>query len=350
MTLDELDLEDEILDNNNPQQVENEPEDLDKPWIDPTGTPQDPEPPQESEDDILTAFLKSKGINPDAIKMENENGEVEEFRFNDLSRDEQLQIINYNPKEYNYDLDAEETEFLNMLRQNNLSVRDYLNYYGNQAVQNYLGGLEDNTVYNVDSWSDDELFIADLKEKVPDLTDEEVLQQLELEKQNEALFNKKMSGLRSSYKQKEEMMLQQETAEKQKEEEERAAAFENLIVQTIQENGTIDFGDSQLSLSEDDMNEVASFILDSDAAGVRHLAKALNDPKTLVDMAWFALKGREALAAISKYYKQKITEVGKSNYDKGYSDATAGRTASKTIVKKSQPSRQTNFKSIDDLD
>ncbi len=47
-------------------------------------------------------------------------------------------------------------------------------------------------------------------------------------------------------------------------------AYEDEILQAIQDNETIDLGESSLTLSEDDMNEIASFILDSDAAGVRY--------------------------------------------------------------------------------
>jgi len=47
------------------------------------------------------------------------------------------------------------------------------------------------------------------------------------------------------------------------------------------------------------MNEIASFILDTDSAGVRYIAKALNDPKTLVEMAWWTLKGHDALNQIT---------------------------------------------------
>ena len=62
-----------------------------------------------------------------------------------------------------------------------------------QAIQDYLDHLEDEPEYQVDGMTDDELFIADLKANVPELTDDEALEQLNLEKQNEALFNKKMS-------------------------------------------------------------------------------------------------------------------------------------------------------------
>ena len=182
-----------------------------------------------------------------------------------------------------------------------------------QAIQDYLDHLEDEPEYQVDGMTDDELFIADLKANVPELTDDEALEQLNLEKQNEALFNKKMSGMRASYQQREEAAIQQAQAEAEAQQKEMYEAYEDEILQAIQDNETIDLGESSLTLSEDDMNEIASFILDSDAAGVRYLAKAINDPQMLVQMSWFALKGQEAIRQISEYYKHQITEQSKAN-------------------------------------
>lgn len=151
------------------------------------------------------------------------------------------------------------------------------------------------------------------------------------------------------------MLAQQEEEEQRLAAEKAAQEFEDTIVAAIQENDTIDLGESSLTLSEDDMNEIASFILDSDVAGVRHIAKALNDPKTLVGMVWYALKGQEAFSQITDYYKQKITEASKYNYNKGFEDAKGGKApnAAKTVVKKPAGSKAAPAKkvlTIDDLD
>lgn len=312
----------------------------------------DPEPQPEDED-LITSMLKAKGINPDAIKLQNENGEIEEIPFSELSKEEQLDLLSYDEAEDNYGLEPEEIDLINELRTNNLSVQDYLKAHRAQAIQEYLSQIEEEPNYQVDEMSDDELFITDLKATVPELTEDEAIEQLNLEKQNEALFNKKMSGMRAAYKQREDALVQQAQEAQEAQQREAAEAFENEIVQAIQDNETIDLGESQLTLSEDDMNEIASFILDSDAAGVRYLAKAVNDPQTLVQMAWFALKGPEAMRQISEYYKHQITEVSKANYKKGFEDAKAGKTSNpaKTVVKR--PNQQTGRKSnpsIYDLD
>ena len=56
-------------------------------------TPTQPEddPILDNEDeDIISAFLQSKGINPKAVKLQNEDGETEEVDFSTLSKEDQL--------------------------------------------------------------------------------------------------------------------------------------------------------------------------------------------------------------------------------------------------------------------
>ena len=114
----------------------------------------------------------------------------------------------------------------------------------------------------------------------------------------------------------------------------------------------MDLGDSQLSLTVDDKNELASFILDADATGVRHFHKALNDPSTVVKMAWYALKGEEAFAQVSDYYRQEISKAARYNYAKGYEDAKRGHVAdsAKVVVKKSSGKKGSKPLTINDID
>lgn len=307
------------------------------------------EEPQE-EEDVISAFLRSKGINPNSIKFTGEDGQQEEHKFADLSAEEQLQILQYNELDDNYGLTNEETQLINNLRSNNLSVQDYNDYIAKQAIENYT---KNNTQpqYQVDSISDDELFIIDLKARIPELSDEEVLAELDSAKANEDLFTKKVQSIRDDYKQKEDLIEQQEQQLRQQEAAQQAQQFEQLIINTIQENDSIDLGDSQLALSVDDKNEIASFILDEDATGVRYISRALDDPRTLVKMVWYALKGDEAFSKISDYYKSKISEAAKYNYNKGYEDAKSGKAANlaKSIVRK--PAKSTNKPlTINDID
>lgn len=291
---------------------------------------------EEEEEDLVTSLLKSKGIDPSAIKMQNEEGVVEEISFDNLSRDEQLQLLGYDDSDDNYGLDDDEVNFINQLRSNNLSIADYNKHIAKQAVEQYIQQTQSGNepLMQVDLISDDELFLVDLKSRIPDLTDDEALDELERAKANTNIYTRQIQSLRDEYKQREEAILKEEQEQALAEQQAEAARFEQVIVETIQNNSSFDLGDSALELSVDDKNELASFILDTDVAGVRYLAKALNDPKTLVKMAWYALKGEEAFSQISDYYKQEISKTAKANYQKGYDDAKSGKSAAKAVVKK----------------
>lgn len=359
MNLDELDIDDVGLGEDGAEGTIFDEDTYTKPWMgdsEPEGEEQPDNTPSNEpndDDDIIVTLLKDKGINPASIKFQNESGEIEEKAFDELTKDEQLQILNYDDSQDNYGLDDDEVSLINELRQSNLSAEEYKQFIARQAVQEYLANNDPETqIYEVDSIPDDELYVIDLKAKIPELTDEDAASELELAKQNEALYQKKIQSIRNEYKQRENLVIQQQEEEQRLEAEKAAQEFENSIIAAIEENDTIDLGESSLTLSEDDMNEIASFILDSDAAGVRHIAKALNDPKTLVGMVWYALKGQEAFSQISEYYKQKITEAAKYNYNKGYEDAKNGNkpNAAKTVVRKSKTTSDKKVVSINDLD
>lgn len=359
MNLDELDIDDVGLGEDGAEGTIFDEDTYTKPWMgdsEPEGEEQPDNTPSNEpndDDDIIVTLLKDKGINPASIKFQNESGEIEEKAFDELTKDEQLQILNYDDSQDNYGLDDDEVSLINELRQSNLSAEEYKQFIARQAVQEYLANNDPETqIYEVDSIPDDELYVIDLKAKIPELTDEDAASELELAKQNEALYQKKIQSIRNEYKQREDLVIQQQEEEQRLEAEKAAQEFENSIIAAIEENDTIDLGESSLTLSEDDMNEIASFILDSDAAGVRHIAKALNDPKTLVGMVWYALKGQEAFSQISEYYKQKITEAAKYNYNKGYEDAKNGNkpNAAKTVVRKPKTTSDKKVVSINDLD
>lgn len=351
MDLNEIDdLDDDLMNEESPQLDDNQDSYEEHPYDDDYQEDDTVEEEPQDEEDVISAFLRSKGINPNSIKFTGEDGQQEEHKFADLSAEEQLQILQYNDLDDNYGLTNEETQLINSLRSNNLSVQDYNNYIAKQAIENYT---KNNTQpqYQVDSISDDELFIIDLKARIPELSDEEVLAELDSAKANEDLFTKKVQSIRDDYKQKEDLIEQQEQQLRQQEAAQQAQQFEQLIINTIQENDSIDLGDSQLALSVDDKNEIASFILDEDATGVRYISRALDDPRTLVKMVWYALKGDEAFSKISDYYKSKISEAAKYNYNKGYEDAKSGKAANlaKSIVRK--PAKSTNKPlTINDID
>ena len=304
-------------------------------------------------EDLITSLLKSKGIiDPTLIKFEDESGEIVEMDFSTLSKQEQLAILTNSPNiETELDLDENEIEFLNELRTNDLTTQEYLEFYKKQAIQEYLDNSE--TEYQVAQLTDDELFIFDFKERYPDVSDDEIIEALDYDKENVNLFNKKIANLRGFYQEREkELLLESAEIQKNKEEQEEEILKSQII------NSAASFANiGEFELDNDDREQVSNFLLGKDSTGTRHIAKALNEPDSLFKMGWFLLKGEEALSSLSDYYKDRITEYSKLNYQKGFDDANSGKNFPSAKVVKQDSRSTTNgnktngtFKTIHDLE
>lgn len=318
------------------------------------GDPEGEDDDANSEESITDKFLRTKGINPRAVKFESSDGYTEQD-FNDLSEEEQLQILQSSELDDDYGLTDDEINVINSMRRNNWSPSDYNNYIANLAIKNYVSQQQslDEPIYNIDNFSDEELYLIDLKQQIPDITDEEAYNELDNAKLNPEVFNKRIQSLREEYKDREDSIRERAEADAKAAADAQMEQFSNTILNTIEQNSVIDLGDSSLEMSNEDKNVVANFLLGKDQAGVRHVARALNDPKSLVEMAWYLTRGREAFNTLQNYYKQKITETARRNYTKGYEDASGGRKANsaKAVVKRSKKNAPLNRElTIDDID
>lgn len=114
--------------------------------------------------DFLTSFLSEYGLKDGKVTYENDDGTTEEVDFDSLDSEEKINIL----KELTSpNLSKDEIEVINYLRANNATIQDVITYYSQKAVEDYIkenGPIEKQ--YSVDEYSDDELYIADLKSKI----------------------------------------------------------------------------------------------------------------------------------------------------------------------------------------
>jgi hypothetical protein len=173
-----------------------------------------------------------------------------------------------------------------------------LNHVKQQAIQEYLAVQQ--PLDSVESMSDDEIFLTDLFTRIKDITDEEAQQELDTAKQNEAIFSKKVEALRKDLLEKESIRKQEETAIAEEEKKQSFETFKQSLLDTAPNVKGIA---GRIELDEEDINETIDFLLSEDATGTRYIAKALNDPASLLKMAWFYIKGEEAIDQIATYYE-----------------------------------------------
>ena len=259
-----------------------------------------PEPEKEEKEDYLTRVLKSKGVDKSRVRIENENGDIEEWDFDDLDDETKYGLLS----QQDIPLSDDEIQDINFLRRNRMNLRDFAKYQQEQAVKDYLAQNQ-NPQYTVDQVSDDDLFKFELKEQMPDLTDDEVDEQLNKAKENESFFRKKIQALRTEYKNMEDAQTKQMEADAQAQSEQQFNAMAQAIVSAARNidemNGMV--------LDDDDKEEVLSFLLDRDANGQSQFYKLFENPDALFKMAWFALKGPEAYDALTDYYKGEIAKA-----------------------------------------
>lgn len=276
--------------------------------------------PQETNSDFVSFFLKAHGIqNPNRISFQDDEGNLQEMDWNSLDNETKHNIINSFYEEKPVEYTDKEKEFIEKLRQDRLTPKEYTEHIGKLAIEKYIKENSASPEYSVDSYSDDELFVADLANRMPDLTEEEALEALEKIKENPTLFERQIGAIRKHYKQLEDENNKRIQEEKELQEQEQITQFNNSITEAI--NGFTEYAGYTLNMDKDDVNTLYDFITGQDAAGNNHFVKTLSDPASLVKTAWLALNGQRMLEDITNYFQKEITNVRKASYEKGKADA-----------------------------
>lgn len=295
------------------------------------------------EGDFISELLKSRGIEDSTkIKFENDNGEIEEVDWNSLSNEDKLNILNSSEDTSEENLDDSEIELINAIRQSNLTPAEYIQYLQRSSVENYLQNSQQHT-YSIDQYSDEELYVMDLINKSEDITEEEAIEALETAKANDVLFKKQIAAIRNEYRKAEEESIQYSQLQQQQD----AQAQYNQFAEQI-ENSIINFKEfsgCELNMSDEDMQNLYDFVTGYDKAGNNWFSKALRDPESVVQMAWFYLYGEKMIQDMNEYYQKEITNVRKDSFNKGKEAAKKGNSK---VVYKPKSNNQTTYE--DDLD
>lgn len=336
--LDDIGLEEP---DNEPSQTDPEPE----PGLDPSPAEGDGD---NQDDDFITTLLKSRGIyDKSKIKFEDEEGSVVEYNWDDLSNDEKLNIVYSSEQDPDTDLDDAEAQLINAIRQSGLTPAEYLEHLQEEGVNSYIQNNQDaGYQYQIDQYSDDELFIFDFMSRMGDVTDEEAQDALEKAKSNETLYAKQVAALRNEYKAIEDENNRQAQFELEEQERERYNQFAEQVADQIGDFN--EFSGYDLNLSDEDRDDLYEFITGADGAGNNHFAKALSDPQILVQTAWFALNGKQMMEDITNYFQNEIKQVRKESYEKGLEDAKNGKKKAPVVFKDKQPGAADDV--YDDLD
>ena len=308
---------------------------------------------QETSDDFMSDFLKSRGIDdPSRIIFEDDNNQMIERDWKDLSKEEKLNILNM-PLETtqkedtnNIDLTDDEISLLNQIRQSNMTPTEYINQLSSgQVIQE--------PQYSIDQLSDDEVYLLDLESRVGELSDEQAAQALNIAKQqDEELYKKQIEGIRREYKEREDLKNQQTQAQLEEEQLEAFNKYRDSVIDSI--NNLTSIGNLDLNFEDADKENLAEFMLSQDESGKNYLYEALQDPEILTKAAWFILNGEEAFNSITDYFKNQIKMISENQYKKGLEDGKKNNSNNQsnkpTVVINKNQNVHRQYNSIEDLD
>ena len=323
MIMDEKNYYDSLLDDpvdDQNQTTEEVIEDNDEPLLpdQPSDEPATEEPTVEEttepvEDDLVTTYLKSKGISdPTKIQFENDEGGIDEVDFNTLSKEEQLTMLQ---ELASLEYSDYERQVVDFVRQNGGDLKTIIEQYQQKAIEDYLAQNPDaahQKSYSIDDYSDDELYIADLAVKFPDFTEEELNSKLESAKINEELFKKEVDSLRAFYKAEEDKQAE----EAKQTEQQQFEALQQTLKDSLGKFNEVllDADDPQsdaLEIEESDKQQMLDYLLTPDKDGQTQFDKDLSDPSALIELAWLRTHGRDTLTGISQYWKKELADTRK---------------------------------------
>jgi len=274
-----------------------------------TDTFLDTETEKES-NNVIASLLSQKGIvDSSKIQFQNEEGELEEINFNDLSLEEQLAILSEETS--TPEISEHEMDVLNFMRENNVTFDEVMQYEKEKAIAEYIEQNKE-TNYTVDDLSNEELYRYDLQSRYPNLSDEELDAKIAQEILQPDTFTKMTDALRTEYKGLEDAQQQELVEQKTQESEKTYDALVETMVKVAENTNDL----YSLDLEDNDKEEVLSFLLDRDINGQSEFAKLLDNPEDLFKLAWFAIKGAEAFDVTHEYYKKEIDTVRKQGSTK----------------------------------
>lgn len=270
---------------------------------------------EETVDDPIAEFLKERGItDPSKIQFIDDDDQVTEVDFNNLTNAEKLNILR---EITDPGLSDDEKNTISFLRQYNLTFEEAIQQLQQKAIYDYLNEHPEDRHqqnYQIDDYSDDELYLADLKSKFPDLSDEELNDELDTAKINADLFKKKVDALRTSYKQQEDEYLRAKEEEEQANQQQLQDNLGKFI------NGfnsiALDSEDPQsdaLEVGDTEKQEMMNYLLRQDRDGKSQLVKDLEDPRALIELAYYRTQGRETINTLTRYWKEELANARKEN-------------------------------------
>lgn len=287
---------------------------------------------EDSSDDFTDKFLARIGIaDKNAIPWQDASGAMYTRPWDSLTESEQLDILSSANTDPETDLDEEEINLINQIRQSGLTPSNYMQQYAQNIKNNFT--LENKTE-EIKTWSDEEVFALDLMQRLGDsVTDEEIEAALEKAKEDEEFFKKNANSIRNNLIAQQEQKNQQLQQEQYMIKEQEFQNLSNAIINELQQFNTV--AGRQVELDNNDLNTLAGYILNRDAYGNTQYNLDMNSPQAIVHNAFWALYGPQFL--------QEAEAESARAFRRGYEQAQRDLNSQAAVEIRSTNKRKSNY-------
>ena len=276
--------------------------------------------------DGVERFLSSYGINGGIIQYEDGSS----ARFTDLGADEQETVLQSLVStaaptiEEKYNLDDDEISLINSFRESGLGdIGEYLNNIVDSRVSSYIT-QQDSESIDFDSIGDDDLFIAQLRDKHPNFSNEEIADELNKAKEL-VTYSETIGTIRDAYKLKQEASTSRRKNIEAQEFNYEVEAQREEVVNHI--DGIQDIAGAQIT------DDVKEFLLHdimelNDNNDPILMEKIFSTPEAMFKTNWFLNYGEDYISNLNDYWKRQVSLAHK----KGYQQSINGMPDNPTII------------------
>lgn len=272
---------------------------------------------EESELTGVEHFLTQYGIQGGIITYEDSTT----ARFVDLPSKEQAEILSSlvsssTPSvEQKYDLDEDEVNLLNNLRESNMTSEEFINDLISYRMQAVLAQSEQsNADYTL--MSDDAIFVKNLQDTYEEISNEEIAAELERAKALPS-FETTTEAMRR-------LFIAEQSESNSKQDAERNVLFQQeleaqreQIVQTVEDISDIAGAGITAEMKEYLLHDIMEL---NDNQDPILMEKIFSDPETMFKVNWFLNYGEAYMQQTTEYWRGQVSKAAKE----GYLQATKG--------------------------
>lgn len=270
-------------------------------------------------------FLTQYGVTGGVITYED--GAT--ARFSDLDPGEQANILSslvtesVPSIEEKFNLDEDEINLLNAVRDSSLNSEEFINSIVDHRLQTVIASRDaDNTDYA--NLSGDAIFVKNLRDLNPEITDEAVAEELVKAKELSS-FNSTTETMRKLYISEQEVANSTAQAERDAIFNDEIEAQRRDIVGTVE--GIDDIAGAAVSpeMKEFLLHDIMELNDDKDPI---LMEKIFSDPQTMFEANWFVNYGKDYISQLNNYWKKEVSRAHKT----GYEQATGRMPGNPTII------------------